>query len=385
MAQVMKRVAVLGAGMMGYAAAYELTHFEPYFGVMVCDSNPAKLNRIQEQMPAISTEVLDLSEPEEHIARFRGIKGILSALPYYLNPGAARLAVGVGAHYVDLGGNTPAVEDVFSLGDEARARSLSLLPDAGLAPGLVNVLAAHSLKLLPAARSVQIRVGGIPVEPKPPLDYALCFSVDGLLNEYREPCRVLRDGLITVVPPLTDIEEISFLPDFPLLEAFNTSGGSSTLPLTYARKLDHLDYKTIRYPGHAAKIKTLLDLGLMDSEELELQSGARVSPAEVLIALLFSKLPQNEPDVVLLRVTASDDSREVVLEMVDYSDSLSGLSAMMRTTAFPATCILREQISGNIPAGAWRLEKVIDGKKMIRELARRGINITLNEGLRTKV
>ena len=380
MAQAAKRVAILGAGMMGYAAAYELTHFEPYFGVVVCDSDPEKLSRISEQMPGVATIAMDLAEPEAHMAKFRSIKGVFSALPYFLNPGAARLAVAIGAHYVDLGGNTQAVDEVFSLGNLARERSISLLPDAGLAPGLVNVLAAHSLELMPTARSMQIRVGGIPVEPKPPLEYALCFSVDGLINEYRELCRVLRDGLITVVPPLTDVEEISFPPDFPLLEAFNTSGGSSTLPLTYVRKLDNLDYKTIRYPGHAAKIKTLLDLGLMDSEEITLQSGARVSPAQVLIALLSSKLPQNEPDVVLLRVTASDEQQEVVLEMLDYSDSLSGLSAMMRTTAFPATCILREQMSGNIPAGAWRLEEVVNSEKLIRELERRSINISVKKG-----
>jgi lysine 6-dehydrogenase len=241
------------------------------------------------------------------------------------------------------------------------------------------VLAAHSLKLLPSARSVHIRVGGIPVDPKPPLEYALCFSADGLINEYREPCRVLRDGLITIVPPLSDLEEISFPPDFPRLEAFNTSGGSSTLPLTYARKLDNLDYKTIRYQGHAAKIKTLLDLGLMDSNEITLQSGARVTPAEVLTTILYNKLPKNEPDVVLLRVTAHSKEREVVLEMTDYSDSLSGLSAMMRTTAFSATCILREQMSGNVPACAWRLEEVVDGEKLMRELARRAINISVKE------
>jgi lysine 6-dehydrogenase len=380
--QGIRKVAVLGAGMMGFAAAYELMHFEPYFGVVVCDSDPAKLSRIKEQMPAVTTLELELSEPETYIRQFNGIKGIFSALPYYLNPGAARLAVAIGAHFVDLGGNTQAVDEVFSLGNQARVRSLSLLPDAGLAPGLVNVLAAHSLELLPTARSVQIRVGGIPMEPKPPLDYALCFSVDGLINEYREPCRVLSDGLIIVVPPISDLEQISFPPDFPLLEAFNTSGGSSTLPLTYARKLDNLNYKTIRYPGHAAKIKTLLDLGLMDSEEITLQSGAKVSPVEVLTELLQKNLPQNEPDVVLLRVTANDDQREVVLEMIDYSDSLSGLSAMMRTTAFPATCILREQISGNIPAGVWRLEEVVNSEKLLRELARRSINISVKVGKR---
>jgi lysine 6-dehydrogenase len=379
MTQAIKRVAVLGAGMMGYAAAYELTHFEPYFGVVLCDSDSAKLKRAQQAMPTISTLELDLSQPEVHAGEFHGIKGILSALPYYLNPAVAKLALNVGAHYVDLGGNTEAVEYVFSLGEQARAHSLSLLPDTGLAPGLVNVLAAHSLKLLPDADSIRIRVGGIPVDPKPPLDYELCFSVDGLVNEYREPCRVLREGLITVLPPLTDLEQISFPPDFPLLEAFNTSGGSSTLPLTYARKLDYLDYKTIRYPGHASKIKTLLELGLMGEEEIALTSGGKVSPAEVLKAVLRNTLPQNEPDVVLLRVTASDRQREVVLEMVDYSDSLSGLSAMMRTTSFPATCILREQMSGNIPAGAWRLEEVIDSEKLIRELARRSISIEVKE------
>lgn len=372
-----KKVAVLGAGMMGYAAAYELTHYEPLFEVTVCDWDKEALQRIATLSPLISILEVDFNDTRELGKKLAEHRAVLSALPYYLNPAAAELALEIGAHYVDLGGNTDAVEKVFSLSAKARSLSLSVLPDAGLAPGLVNILTVVAIHRLPGVHTVNIRCGGLPVDPKPPLEYALVFSVEGLINEYREPCRILRDGLILVVPPLTEVEHLSFPPSFPRLEAFHTSGGSSTLPVTFARKLRNLDYKTIRYPGHCEKASFLLELGMMSGEPVVID-GQKIIPSKVLGGVLRRVLPQDAPDVTLLRIVARNDDKAVKIELVDYADAINHLSAMMRTTAFPATCLLREQVAGNLKPGAWRQEEVVDGEKMIKELAKRGIEISIS-------
>jgi lysine 6-dehydrogenase len=130
---------------------------------------------------------------------------------------------------------------------------------------MVAVLVAHAAQHFDTIDEVHIRVGGLPQTPKPPLDYQLVFSVEGLINEYIEPARVIRDGKITTVESMTELESLSFPEPFAKMEAFQTSGGTSTLVETFLGKVRVLDYKTIRYVGHCAKFKAMIDLGLCDS------------------------------------------------------------------------------------------------------------------------
>src|SRR6185436_14645703 len=169
---------------------------------------------------------------------------------------------------------------------EARAAGINIIPDCGLAPGMVAVLVAHGASKFETLDEVHIRVGGLPQDPKPPLDYQLVFSVEGLINEYIEPARVIRDGRITTVESMTEVESLDFPAPFGTMEAFQTSGGTSTLVETYLGNVRELDYKTIRYPGHCEKFKTMIDLGLCPSEPV-----GGVVPRRLFGELLVRNLP----------------------------------------------------------------------------------------------
>jgi lysine 6-dehydrogenase len=152
-----------------------------------------------------------------------------------------------------LGGNNYIVDAQLALDEAAKKANINIVPDCGLAPGMVSVLAMHGANRFDETEEIHIRVGGLPQTPKPPLDYQLVFSVEGLINEYIESARVIRDGKIIEVNSMTELETLAF-DGFSALEAFQTSGGTSTLPDTFCGKVKELDYKTIRYAGHCQKI-----------------------------------------------------------------------------------------------------------------------------------
>jgi lysine 6-dehydrogenase len=244
---------------------------------------------------------------------------------------------------------------------------------------MTNVLARAGIEVLDKVDSVHIRVGGLQQNPRPPLDYALIFAVEGLINEYTEPCMALRDGKITYEEPLVNIEHISFPKPFGQLEAFNTSGGTSTLPLTYEGKVQVLDYKTIRYPGHGQKMWCLRQLGLMDSTEQDF-NGMKIAPRTVFERLLERNLPESGKDVTLVRVLVEgwkgSKSCVVEYEVIDYFDDSTGLTSMMRTTAWPQTITAVMMADGTITErGVLPPEKSIPPQQFIEALRERGIDI----------
>ena len=190
----------------------------------------------------------------------------------------------------------------------------------------------------------------------------------------------MRGGQITEVESMTEVESLSF-DAFPPLEAFQTSGGTSTLPDTFLGKVDALDYKTIRYAGHCGKFKTMIDLGLCSSEEIEVD-GLSVKPRRLLGELLQRHLPADEPDYVLVRLDVvglrDGETAKLRYDIVDKYDADTGLSAMMRTTAFPASIIAQMMASGDVlTRGATPQERAIDPEKFVAELERRNININI--------
>ena len=222
----------------------------------------------------------------------------------------------------------------------------------------------------------------MPQNPQPPLDYQLVFSVEGLINEYIETARVIREGEIKEVDSMTEIESLSF-DNFPPLEAFQTSGGTSTLPDTFFGRIRDLDYKTIRYAGHCEKFKTMIDLGLCSSDEM-MVDYAKVTPRKVFGDLLQKHLPADGPDYVLVRLEfvgkVAGETKKLRYDIVDKSDEQTGLSAMMRTTAFPASIIAQMMARGDVlERGATPQEKAIDPDKFVAELERRNIKISLTK------
>jgi lysine 6-dehydrogenase len=217
----------------------------------------------------------------------------------------------------------------------------------------------------------------------PPLNYAQTFSVHGLINEYVENATIIRNGELTIVPSLEELEAIEFPQPFGVLEAFTTSGGVSTLPKTYDGRIQHLDYKTIRYPGHCAQIKLLNALGLFEKEPINI-NGTSIVPRDLIATRLEETLPKDEPDVVLLRVTVTGVKEKrpmsIIWEAVDYADQGAGLTAMMRMTAFPASILAQMIARNDIPdKGVLVQETHVPTKLFLAELAGRGIALSMLE------
>jgi lysine 6-dehydrogenase len=223
-------------------------------------------------------------------------------------------------------------------------------------------------------------VGGLPQAPRPPLNYQIVFSVEGLINEYVEKVTVIRDGEIMLVDPMADLEEIEFAPPYGLLEAFNTSGGLSTLTRTLHGRVRHLDYKTIRYRGHCEKFRTLLDLGFAAAEPVIAGDSVKTT-REFFADLLRKKLDYGDTDVVLARATilgtAQGRPKQLVYECIDVYDDATKMTAMMRTTAIPASITARMMADGTISArGVLPPELSVPGDLMIAALRKRNVRIT---------
>lgn len=392
------KILVLGAGMMGTAAAWDLKRSRGVDQIGIADADSTVLSRAAKRLGKgkVSTHRLDITQRAKVTTLMRGYHGAIGAVSYHHNFNLARCAIEAGCHFCDLGGHDRIVEQEFTLHRAARKKRVRIVPDCGLAPGMVSIVVAEGLRHFARVDSIHIRVGGLPVHPKPPLNYQLVFSVGGLINEYVEPARVLENGRIKLVDPMTGLETLAFPPPFGKLEAFYTSGGASTLPLTLKGRVRELNYKTIRYPGHCEKFKTLIDLGLTSSNPIEIEDRS-ITPREIVERLLVEKLPAGKPDCVLIRVTlrgtplgtgsqtkqrkkgaarSARPARELSYQVIDYFDPGTKLSAMMRTTAFPVSIVAQMLCRGDVNNGRYgvlRQETSLPPEIFLNELKARGI------------
>jgi len=351
---------VLGGGKMGLAIAHDLVRHGA--GVTVADADAACPARRLDD--AVMFQRLDATDTSMVAKMMRQCDVAVSALPYDFNYMLAQAAVDAGVHFCDLGGNTDMVKRELMLHEAARDAGVTVVPDCGLSPGVTNVLGGYLIEAVDARR-LHIRVGGLPQQPQPPLEYALVFSAHGLVNEYIGDARVLRDGCIATAEPLSGLEAIEF-EGFPSLEAFTTAGGTSTLPDTYAGRVETLDDKSIRYPGHRDKIRLLKDLGFFDDK-------ARAMTEQ----LLQKALPIDVPDFVVARLTAAGDSTMTV-EIHDFYDTETGLSAMMRTTGFPTSITAMMLAADEIPGpGCLPPERCVPPELFIERLRERDIQIAV--------
>ena len=375
------KILVLGAGRMGHGAAFDLVHNSPDVDrVTIADVDRSAAERVAESIGTgrIEARAADAADTDAVLALMRGHDSVISCVNYWYNRALSKAAIAAGANFCDLGGNNTVVDQQLALDREAKAAGVNVIPDCGLAPGMVSILAMHGAARFDELDEIHIRVGGLPQNPEPPLDYQLVFSVEGLINEYIERARVIRDGAAAEVASMTELETLVF-DDFPALEAFQTSGGTSTLPDTFQGRLKELDYKTIRYAGHCEKFKAMIDLGLCSSDEVT-AGGQAFTPRKVFGRLLELNLPADGPDYVLVRLeyvgTAGGRREMLRYDIVDRFDERTGLSAMMRTTAFPASIIAQMMARGDVlERGATPQEKAIDAERFVSELGRRDIRI----------
>lgn len=372
---------VLGSGMMGGALAYDLVHSNDLEEVLLTDIDESRAASVAASLGThVRSAKLDINYYDDVIAAMTGMDVAIGAVSYSHNYLLSKAAIEAHTHFLDLGGNNDVVERQRMLHEQAQAAGVCIIPNCGLAPGLATVLAASGARRFDTLDTVHIRVGGLPQHPVPPLNYQLVFSPDGLINEYIEPAEVIENGRIRQVESMTDIEEIIFPEPFGALEAFHTSGGLSTLAKMFEGKVREMNYKTIRYKGHCEKFKVLLDVGFAGNEPIIAGDTVRTA-REIFAELLRKKLPSNQLDVVLLRVTISGtisgQQKTLAYEMIDYYDEANAMTAMMRTTAFPTSVIAQMLGRGQInERGVLPPEQCVPAELLIEELRTRNIVIT---------
>jgi lysine 6-dehydrogenase len=245
---------------------------------------------------------------------------------------------------------------------------------------MVNILAAEGIRRLDRAERVKVYVGGLPQSPEPPLNYQIVYSLEGALDYYTTPSWILRGGRPVQVDALSELEPVEFPSPVGTLEAFHTGGGISTLPFAYEGKVDVMEYKTLRYPGHAAIMRPIRELGLLDLKPVEVK-GQTVVPRDVFIASVSPRLhkPQSR-DLVALQVLVSGlkDGRQhqVGFRLIDYFDAEHGISAMMRTTGYSLSVTGQMQADGRVTRkGVHTPDEAIPFRAYVDELGKRGVRI----------
>jgi lysine 6-dehydrogenase len=376
------RMLVLGSGLQGSACAYDLLQDKDVSQVRLADLHVGHLPEFLAPYsgPRLIPTALDVRDHAAVLGAMRECDAVMSAIPYYFNYDMARLAVEAGVHFCDLGGNTEIVFKQKELDADARKKNITVVPDCGLAPGMVNILAEYGIKQLDTVDSVKIFVGGLPQHPEPPLNYMLVYSLEGALDYYTTLSWVLRNGKRTQVKALSEREPVAFESPLGQLEAFHTAGGLSTMAFRYEGKIPTMEYKTLRYPGHAEIMQNIRDVGLLDLEPVEVK-GTKVVPRDAFIAIVGPRL--NKPhgrDLVALRVVVSGTKAgkpaKKTFQLVDRYDEANGVSAMMRTTGYSLAITGLMQVRGQVkPAGVHTPDECMPAQDYIDELRKRGIEI----------
>ncbi len=379
------KVLVLGAGMMGRAIAYDLSLFSGFEKIIIGDKDTHTRNSAKEFLKGTNVDVIPVNadKTNEVKKQLQKVDVVISALPYRFNYKLAKMAIQTKTHLVDLGGNNTIVENERSLFSKAKKSEVTIIPDSGLAPGLVSIITRDIVDHMDTVDSVKLRVGGLPRHPQPPLNYQIVFSPYGLINEYVEEAIILDHGKILEKKSMTEVESLEFPKPFGTMEAFLTSGGCSTLPFTYKDMIKYLDYKTIRYPGHCEKIKTFLDLGFADETKINFE-GHAIAPRDVFASLLTKNVPTTGEDVVLLKVisqgTKNGKKRSREYLMIDYYDTKHDITAMMRTTGYPVAITVQMIENGTIQErGVFCPEEIIPPMPFFTELKKRNITLSISD------
>jgi saccharopine dehydrogenase-like NADP-dependent oxidoreductase len=339
------RVVLMGAGHIGQTIATLLSGCGDYH-VTVVDRSPEALDKLA-HLP-LKTLALDTADASALRDALGGQDAVINALPYHLATMAARAALQAGCHYFDLTEDVAATRAIMRMAEGANT---AFMPQCGLAPGFIGIVAHHLSQKFSSLQEVKMRVGALPAFPTNSLKYNLTWSVDGLINEYCHPCEAIRDGETIEVLPLEGLEHFSL--DGTEYEAFNTSGGLGTLCETLQGRVQTLDYKTVRYPGHRDLMKFLLeDLALAGDQEL-------------LKGIMRKSMPATMQDVVLVFVTVSGMKNGVLLQEVFARkifadrDAAAPLSAIQITTAAGICAALDLFRAGKLPqSGFVRQEEV---------------------------
>lgn len=387
----MSRVfSILGSGRQGLAAAYDLGLRAEASEIRLLDADLGIATRAAERLlrllagssrpiPAIRPVRCDARDVKPLVSALAGSNAVLCALPPEAGAGAARAAIAARAHFCDMGGGAPGVLEDPAVAGEARSAGVSVVPDCGLAPGMVETLAVFAMSRLERARHVRILCGSVPQTSRPPFDERLALAAAGLWSRTDGTAVCLREGHVVELPALTELEAIDFPRPIGRCEAFLSAGGAASAPRTFEGKLETYELKTVAYPGTFARIRTLADLGFLEARAVAVE-GVPVSPRALTQVLLEERTaPQMPPDLVVARVECAGEAAEGAtsyrIDFLAYPDPGSGFTAVERAAGFSAAIVSAMQATGEIPPGAAPLELAVPADRFLVHLSRRDFKI----------
>ena len=374
------KISILGAGAIGSAVAHDLCRHDAVARVQVCEARPATLRALRDEKPhpRLRAFEADARDAQTLAPILDGSSVVVSCIDPQHNAALAGLALDLGAHFVELGSPETVQAEEEALAARAEHKQRWVLTGAGLAPGLVGMLVLRGLRAVEAPTAARVRVGDVPTDSTSPFNYRLAHSAEKLIDDYTQPATVLRDGALEEREPLTGLETLH-VEGFGEMEAFYTGGGLSALVQALEGRLGHLDAKTIRYAGHADQMRFLLDLGLADRTTLDVRT--HLTYRDVLLRRLRQRLGGAYQDAVLVRVEVEGErdgqTGTLVTQLIDRYDPETGLSAMQRCTAFPASVAALMLAGGEVPGGGvGAAETTLPVEPFMAALAERGIAVT---------
>lgn len=332
----MKKIIVLGAGLVGKPIALDLAATSD-FEIAVADISQERLNDIVDKR--IQKIQADLQNKDELISIISPMDFVVVAVPGFMGFTCLKNCINAGKDIVDIAFYP---EDVFELSELAKQKNVRVISDMGVAPGMSNLLVGYAASKLDSVLTVDIYVGGLPKIRTLPWEYKAVFSPSDIIEEYTRPARIVRNGKIVTIPPLTEIEHLEF-DNVGTLEAFNSDGLRSLL---FTIKAENMREKTLRYPGYAEKIKLLSDNGFFNANKIDV-AGELVSPLDVTSKLLFDqwKLEENDEDITVMRIMVEGlkSGKKICysFELYDEFDKKTKVHSMARTTGYTATTALR--------------------------------------------
>jgi lysine 6-dehydrogenase len=377
------KAGVLGSGLMGSVIGWDLAKSDEVDSVVVADIDEERLRALKRRAPGkkLSVEKLDIKEKRRVVSFLKRFDASASALPHGIVHHSDLAAVEAGAKMVNI-----AFEDEqMELDSAARRSGALLIPGCGVAPGLGGILLTHALDELGGGDEGHILVGGIPQSPKPPFNYKLVFSIVGLLREYIDDARVVRNGRMVKVKPFSTVETYDFPQPIGQLEGFCTDGLAS---LVYTMKgMKTLDEITLRWPGHAEKMNLLMESGFFSRDKVMIDR-TEVAPLEMSWAVLGRKLAEGDPrDITVMRVVAKGKKGTRVYDMVDRYDEAQQVTSMGKTTGYTASIVTHLLGAGRIEGkGVIPPETAVKGelvKALISELSDKGVRISSSRQVAT--
>jgi len=379
--------AIIGTGKQGTASAYDLIKFGSAKKILLIDNNLENAEKSSELLGKLTnTDIcfplkLDVSDFNGLKTNLKGTDSIISGVPYYHNFDLTKISIEIGANFCDYGGNTDVVKSQLELNEEALLKEISVVPDCGMDPGMNISFIQYLVEQYDRLDSIKSYGAGLLQNPKPPWNYGLSFHINGLTNEYYGNALFLRDGKVAEVPCLTGYETLNFPDPLGTLEAAVTSGGLSTMPIELEGRVKIMENKTLRYLGHWERFKGFSELGLFEEKSVNI-NGHEIIPRDFYHALLEPKITVKKlRDIGIIKIFAegikNGNKTKTVIELIDYYDDRTGFTSMQRLTGWHASIMAILSAQNEVTNGAVSVHKALSGERVIAELRRRGIIISL--------